>query len=462
MPNEELPLYTLWEQVLDDLLDRTMKFPRSVRFTLARRVDNVALDILEHIVEAPLQRRAAQGRGAAAGRPGPGPAAGPGASQPQPPAPGPPGIRARLSGPGRGGQDAGGLAEAAGRVMPRCEPSFSRVASFLALVRAARVAARGHRRSPEVADFLLEVEVNALALERELLAGTYRPGAYRTFCVRDPKPRVISAPPFRDRVVHHALCAELEPALERGAAPESFACRRGKGTLAAIHHARSLARRFRYWLKLDVRRFFETASHAVLRRLLFRRVSDPGLRGLVDRLLDAGAPGSPPGRGLPIGNLTSQHFANFYLGPVDRLVKRELRPGGYCRYMDDILLFGQHREPLWTAHRRIRERASYGLELELRREVTRLAPVSEGVPFLGFVVFPGTVRFDPRRVRRWWRRMDGLERGLDAGRLSEEDAARSAASLVGWAMHGDTLMLRRSRNELAAEHGRGGKQARTG
>ena len=100
-----------------------------------------------------------------------------------------------------------------------------------------------------MADFLLEVEGNCLALERELLAGTYRPGAYRTFCVRDPKPRVISAPPFRDRVVHHALCAELEPALERGAAPESFACRRGKGALAALRHARGMARRFHLALK---------------------------------------------------------------------------------------------------------------------------------------------------------------------------------------------------------------------
>jgi len=344
------------------------------------------------------------------------------------------------------------------------EPRFDEVACFRALVRAAAVAARGHRRSPEVADFLLEVERNALALQRELLSGSYRPGAYRTFCIRDPKPRVISAAPFRDRVVHHALCAELEPALERGAAHESFACRRDKGTLAALRHARSLARRFRFSLKLDVRRFFETASHAVLRRLLRRRVNAPGICWLIDRLLDAGAPGSPPGRGLPIGNLTSQHFANFYLGPLDRLVKRELRPGGYCRYMDDLLLFGQDRRHLWDAHGRIRDHAGMRLGLQLRDEVTRLAPVSEGVPFLGFVVFPGTVRFDPRRVRRWRRRMATVEARLDAGWLTEDDAARSAASLVGWAKHGDTLMLRRAwvRRGLETGQGRGGKQARTG
>ena len=349
-------------------------------------------------------------------------------------------------------------------MMAPVDPSFARVASFSTLVAAAREAARGHRRSAEVADFLLEVEGNCLALERELLAGSYRPGTYRIFRIRDPKPRVISAAPFRDRVVHHALCSEIEPALERGAAPESFACRRGKGTLAALRHARAMARRFRYALKLDVRHFFETASHAVLRRLLFRRIADPELRGLIDRLLDAGAPGSLPGRGLPIGNLTSQHFANFYLGPLDRLVKRELRPGGYGRYMDDILLFSLHKEPLWAAHQRIRRLVRDGLKLELRAEVTRLAPVTEGVPFLGFRVFPGTVRFDPWRVRRWWRRMAALEARLDAGTITEEDATRSAASLVGWAMHGDTMMLRRAwaRRRQNADQGRGGRQARTG
>ena len=232
--------------------------------------------------------------------------------------------------------------------MTRPEPAFDRIASFHALVTAARRAAKGHASSPEVARFLLELEPEVLALERELRAGSYRPRPYRTFSIREPKVRTISAAAFRDRVVHHALCAEIEPALESGALPHSFACRRGKGMRAALRHVRALARRHAYALKLDVRHFFETLSHDVLRRLLRRRIADVSVLALADRFIDAGAPGSERGRGLPIGNLTSQHFANFYLGPVDRLVKRELRPGGYCRYMDDMLLFGRHKEPLWT------------------------------------------------------------------------------------------------------------------
>ncbi len=328
--------------------------------------------------------------------------------------------------------------------MTRHEPDFDRVASFGALVAAARRAARGHRSSAEVADFLLKLEPEVLQLERELRAGDYRPRPYRTFEIREPKPRTISAAAFRDRVVHHALCAEVEPVLERGAVESSFACRRGKGVMSAIAHVQRLARRHPYALKLDVRHFCATLSHAVLERVRARRVRDERVRWLYGVFIDAGAPGSEPGRGLPIGNLTSQHFANFYLGPLDRLVTRGLRPGGYCRYMDDVLVFEGSKRALWEVHRRIDELLRTRLDVELKQEVTRVLPVTEGVPFLGFVVFPRMVRFDPHRARRWRLRMRTLQRGIDGAALSEEDAQRAADSLIGWARHGDTFSFRRA------------------
>ena len=328
--------------------------------------------------------------------------------------------------------------------MTRYEPDFDRVASFGALVAAARRAARGHRSSPEVADFLFQLEPQVLQLESELRAGDYRPRPYRTFEIRAPKPRTISAAAFRDRVVHHALCAELEPALERGAVESSFACRRGKGVLAAIAHAQRFVRRSSYALKLDVRHFFETLSHDVLKRLLARRVREERVRWLCRVFIDAGAPGSAPRRGLPIGNLTSQHFANFYLGPLDRLITRGLRGAGYCRYMDDVLVFGDSKTSLWDWHRQIDELVRVRLDLELKDEITRVLPVRQGIPFLGFVVFPGTIRFDRHRARRWRSRMRSLHCALDAGSLTEEAAQRAADSLIGWARHGDTFSLRRA------------------
>lgn len=328
--------------------------------------------------------------------------------------------------------------------MPRDEPRFARVASFGPLVGAARRAARGHAGSREVGEFLLDLEPEVLALERELLEGTYRPRPYRTFRIRDPKPRTISAAAFRDRVVHHALCAEIEPALERGAIEASFACRPGKGVLAATQHARRLTLAYPCALKLDIRHFFETLSHSVLRRLLAVRIVDERLRDLIDIFVHAGAPGSLPGRGLPIGNLTSQYFANFYLGPIDRLVTRGLRAAGYCRYMDDMLVFDGSKSRLWEIHRQVAAFLRDRLDVELKDEVTRVVPVTEGVPFLGFVVFPGTVRFDPHRARRWRDRMRAIQRALDRGDLAEEDAQRAADSLIGWARHGDTRAFRRA------------------
>lgn len=344
------------------------------------------------------------------------------------------------------------------------EPAFSRVAEFQALVAAARSAARGHRSSRDVASFLLDLEPQVLELERELLLGLYRPRPFRTFAILDPKPRTISAAAFRDRVVHHALCAEIGPVLERGAVESSFACRRGKGVLAALRHVRRQVVRRRFALKLDVRHFFESLSHDVLRRLLRRRLRDERLAWLVDVFLNAGAPGSPPGRGLPIGNLTSQHFANFYLGPLDRLVTRGFRLGGYCRYMDDVLVFHDSKEALWEVLAAVEDLLGSRLDLELRPEVTRLLPVTEGVPFLGFAVFPGTVRLDPHRVRRWRRRMRLLARALDKRSMSEQDAQRVADSLVGWAEHGNTRALRRAwvARRWPGGPGRGGFRARTG
>ncbi|MBM3271398.1 MAG: RNA-dependent DNA polymerase [Candidatus Sericytochromatia bacterium] len=324
------------------------------------------------------------------------------------------------------------------------EPSFSRLATFAALRASALEAARGHRRSAEVAEFFLDLEPRILALERELVAGTFRPAPYRTFFIREPKPRTISAARFGDRVVHHAVCREIEPVLEAVAIPWSFACRRGKGVLAALRHVRRLCRRFPYVLKTDVLHFFESADHGVLKRLLARRVRDPDLRRLIFSFIDAGAPGSAPGKGLPIGNLTSQHFANFYLGPLDRHLVRGAGAGGYCRYMDDILVFAHGKARLWEALAGAERFAADRLKVALKPSATRVLRVDAGVPFLGFIVFPGLIRLDGARVRRLRRRFASLGRAIDAGLATEDHVQRSADSLVGWARHADTAALLRS------------------
>lgn len=327
----------------------------------------------------------------------------------------------------------------------RADPvPLAAVADFFALRSAARRAARGKRHLPEVAAFLCDLDREVLRLRRELLAGEYAPGPFRTFRIRDPKPRTISAAPFRDRVVHHALCAAIEPALERYAVADSYACRPGKGSHAAVARAHRFTRRFAYVLKLDVEHFFETVSHEVLLARLERRFCDPQLRQLLAVIVRAGAPGSPPGKGLPIGALTSQHFANFLLGALDHHVKQHLHVAGYVRYMDDLLLFGDARAALWAVRDAVAAFLAGELRLELKARATVLLPVSEGVPFLGLRLYPGVVRFGHSRARRFRAGLCAVLAGRAAGWLDDSEARRRLAGVLGQASCCNAFALQRS------------------
>lgn len=328
--------------------------------------------------------------------------------------------------------------------MKRVGRLFEKVVDFHALCSAGRRAARGKGRSQSASAFLFNLEGEVLALQRELLAGTYRPRPYRTFHISDPKPRTISAADFRDRVAHHALCAALEPRFERAVIFDSYACRTGKGSRAAAARAQEFARRHGYFLKLDIRKFFETVDHALLEEGLRRVVGAPRVLALADTIIAHGSPGSAPGKGLPIGNLTSQHFANNYLCPLDHFVKEFLRVPGYIRYMDDFLLFSNSKLFLRDVHDHVREFLRRNLMLELKDEATVLAPVSEGIPFLGLRLWPRLVRLDGPGKRRLIRALRQGRRGLASGRLTEEEIAPSLRSCFAHAAQADSLGLRRA------------------
>ena len=169
------------------------------------------------------------------------------------------------------------------------------------------------------------LETELLQLERELLSDSYRPRPYRSFWVHEPKQRRICAADIRDRVVHHAIIRVLEPYFEAYFIHDTYACRRGKGTHRAVQRAQALSRRYRYVLQLDVRQFFASVDHAILKALLARRFKDRQLLALLAQIIDHPIPDGVPGRGLPIGNLTSQYFATFYLGYLDHFVKDQYK-----------------------------------------------------------------------------------------------------------------------------------------
>jgi len=271
------------------------------------------------------------------------------------------------------------------------------IVTFEHLRRSALRAARGKRRVRGVARFLADLEPELLALQRELVEDRWRPGRAYTFEIHDPKRRTITAAPFRDRVVHHALMDRLEPALDARMVGQSFACRRGKGTHAAVDHAQRLVRRHEWFLKLDVAKCFESLEHDVVLEALARVVKDRRVLRLADRIVRAhGASGV----GLPIGNLTSQWLANLVLDRLDHHVLEELRPGGYVRYMDDFVLFDDERPRLVELLDAVTAFLAERLHLRVKHRATILAPAQQGLPFLGWRVYRGMRRIRPSNLRR--------------------------------------------------------------
>ena len=221
-------------------------------------------------------------------------------------------------------------------VLTPADDTWERVVGFGPLLAAFGRAFRGNRRNPAACRFHLDLEPQLLALSAELRQQRYVPDPYRFFSIRRPKRRLISVASFRDRVVHHALVGALEPCFEPRFIRHSYACRRGKGTHLALEQVQRWCRRFPYYLKTDVDDYFASIDHGVLHDRLARVINDRRVLRLCRRVIgNARLPTVPPGVhwGLPIGNLTSQFWANVYLDPLDHFVRDGLRQGAYLRYM---------------------------------------------------------------------------------------------------------------------------------
>ena len=328
--------------------------------------------------------------------------------------------------------------------MKRYGHLFEQMVTFDNLLRAARKAVQGKKDRPPVAHFYFHLEPELLRLEEELKTGAYMPRPYRSFMVYEPKPRQICAADIRDRVVHHAICNVIGPIFEKYAIHDSYACREDKGTHRAIRRAQEFSRTYCYFLKLDVRKFFGSVDHQRLKERLGRQFKDPQLLTLLHRLIDHPIPAGTAGQGMPIGNLTSQHFGNFYLGHLDHFVKDELGIKGYLRYMDDMLLFGDDKAELHHICSQVRRFLRDPLRLELKEEGVGLAPVSQGIPFLGFRIFPGLVRLQRPSWTRFKRKVRDREHAYREGQLDEGGLVQSVQSLLGHVQHANTLRLRRS------------------
>jgi RNA-directed DNA polymerase len=335
---------------------------------------------------------------------------------------------------------------------------FTQVVEWANLWQAYHKAARGKRGKQAAATFDFGLADRLLRLQSELANGTYQPGPYQHFTIHEPKRRLISAAPFRDRVVHHALCNIIETLFERRFHPHSYANRVGKGTHRALDQLQAYARHYRYVLRLDIVQHFPSLDHAVLQEILFTVIRDEQIRQLIQVILHSGegvlaneyemvyfagddllARCRP--RGLPIGNLTSQFWSNCYLNPLDWFVTRQLGCRAYLRYVDDMALFSDSKRELRQWQRQIVDRLAQ-LRLTIHRHSAQPAAVTNGIPWLGFVVYPSHRRLKRRNLVAFRRR---LAHNISLYQRQKITFAELDGSVQGWINHvryGDTWGLR--------------------
>ena len=315
----------------------------------------------------------------------------------------------------------------------------------LALWKASR--AKGDR--PEVVLYRARLGENLATLREELLAGRAKVGVYRFFKIYDPKERQICAAEFGERVLHHAVMNVCEPYFERRLIHDTYACRMGKGRLKAMERAQQFARQHPWYLKLDVRKYFDSVDQETLLRLLGRLFKDSALLELFGRVV--GSYHTEPGKGVPIGNLTSQHFANLYLGELDLFVKGTLCVPGYVRYMDDSVLWSKSRGELKEHFKRVDGFLETGLKLALKPEA--LNRVEMGMPFLGARLFPTCVRLNRQGCRRFVAKLAHLEGEYAAGRLGSLELQKRATALAAYTETAGGRAFRQAvlrRNEFGA------------
>ncbi len=312
---------------------------------------------------------------------------------------------------------------------------------------AARKARKRKTRKKYVEDFELHRERFLRKIQEELADETYMPSGYRQFYIYDPKKRLISAAPYRDRIVHHALCNVIQPLIERRFIYDTYSCRVGKGTLAAQERCRKYTNRFKYALKCDIKKYFQSIDHQILLEKIAGVIACRKTLELCRKIINSCCDETEPHelfdgddlvsvtdrkKGLPIGNLTSQMWANLYLDSMDHLIKEVLRVPAYARYTDDFVLWSDDRKFLRESRDRIAGFLCRG-RLKLHEGKTRIMACGCGVPFLGFRFYPElSPRLDGEAKRRFEIRTRKQVVDYKLGLSTVEEIK---LSVFGWIQH---------------------------
>lgn len=277
-------------------------------------------------------------------------------------------------------------------------------------------------------EFAANLSSNLLQMHNDILGGDICVGDYHYFKIFDPKERTICAASFSERVLHHAIMNICHEVFERFQIYDSYATRLGKGQYAALERAKTFQKKYKWFCKLDVRKYFDTVTHEVLLDLLRRKFKDEKLMQLFEKIIHSYY--TKNGQGLPIGNLTSQYFANFYLGHADHYIEEELRMSAYVRYMDDMVFWGNDKNMLLLQRNRFIEYINNWLKLEVKPDC--INSNDKGLPFLGYVLFPNITRLNKRSKNRFISKLNIYKLLLAKNIWTQENFALHVLPLVSF------------------------------
>lgn len=302
--------------------------------------------------------------------------------------------------------------------MKRKDNLFEHITDFNNLRTAYLKALKGKRFSNTALIFDLKADENLYRMKTVLEKNAYKIGNYRQFKIYDPKERVITAASFDDRIVHHSIMNILEAVFERQFIFHTYACRKQKGTHKAVQYVFKKSKNCKYFLKLDVKKYFDSISHKKLKELLLRIIKDKQCLNLLFSIIDSY--NVSDGYGLPIGNLTSQFFANYYLSPLDHFVLEKLNPKGYVRYMDDIIVFSDSKGELKNIYKEM-QNFIFTFSLSFKQPV--INSCKKGVPFLGFSVSDFGIFLLNKNCKRKVKKVKDLIHDFNQGLITERNFA---------------------------------------
>lgn len=306
---------------------------------------------------------------------------------------------------------------------------------------------QGKKKKEDVVTFGRFLEDNLFDLQRDLKNKTYKHGSYKSFYIRDPKVRHISKASVKDRVVHHLVSNILEDIFDRTFYAHSYSCRKNKGTHKAVEAFIKMSRAASknntsplYALKCDIKKFFASVDHQILYRQLDRKIMDDDFLWLLKGIIESFDTDSMP-KGMPIGNLTSQHFANIYMNDFDQYMKHTLKVKNYIRYADDFIILANNKKYLEEILVKITEFLEISLKLTLHPDKVIVRDYYLGVDFLGYVIFPNFVVPRTKTKKRLFKKIYKKVQLYKANKISEETLNQSVQSYMGYLSHANTYKL---------------------